>query len=261
MHGYAIGFPKAVYETTDGGKKWTKLPAAARPPTGPEDTIYECISFLGQHGVIVGMRPVGTDGRLSVVVESVRGPAHKERPIHAVDSRNRGRGATLGILHFVGLWEDHAAGYVQAGLLARAVRVSQLFQLPSRVFKLKFRTSREIVFGEKDRAVTDVALLPDGSGLIASVEPPGYSNQVPIPGKLKMLSSRDLKVWEEMDVDYRAVAQRAILAAPDAQHCGLRPTRDDFGARTRRTRTACDRNMLPAAVLSTSSPQSQFLSC
>jgi hypothetical protein len=33
-----------------------------------------------------------------------------------------------------------------------------------------------------------------------------------------MLESADLKVWEEMDVDYRAIAQRAILAAPDAQH-------------------------------------------
>jgi len=33
-----------------------------------------------------------------------------------------------------------------------------------------------------------------------------------------MLKSANLKVWEEMDVDYRAVAQRAMLAAPDSQH-------------------------------------------
>ena len=51
-----------------------------------------------------------------------------------------------------------------------------------------------------------------------SVEPPGNSTLVPIPGKLKILKSDDLKVWREMEVDYRAVAQRAIIAAPDAQH-------------------------------------------
>jgi len=61
-------------------------------------------------------------------------------------------------------------------------------------------------------------VLPDGGALIASVEPPGNSNQVPIPGKLKILRSKNLTLWEEMDVDYRADAQRAIIAAPDAQH-------------------------------------------
>jgi hypothetical protein len=33
-----------------------------------------------------------------------------------------------------------------------------------------------------------------------------------------MLESANLKVWREMDIDYRAVAQRAVLAAVDAQH-------------------------------------------
>ncbi len=83
---------------------------------------------------------------------------------------------------------------------------------------MKLRTSMESLFGERDRAVTDVTLLPDGNALLAAVEPPGASNQVPIPGKLKMLRSSNLKVWEEMAVDYRAVAQRATLAAPDAEH-------------------------------------------
>jgi hypothetical protein len=33
-----------------------------------------------------------------------------------------------------------------------------------------------------------------------------------------MYESADLKVWREMDIDYRAVAQRAMLAAIDAKH-------------------------------------------
>jgi len=91
------------------------------------------------------------------------------------------------------------------------------YTLPSRVYKVKFRTSSDVIFAEHDRAVTDVALLPDGGALIAAVEPPGSSNQVPIPGKLKILRTANLKVWEEMDVDYRAVAQRASLAAPERE--------------------------------------------
>src|SRR5271170_692399 len=57
MHGYAIGFPKAVYETTNAGKSWTKLAEAAQPNTSPENTVYECIAFHGQHGLIVGNAP------------------------------------------------------------------------------------------------------------------------------------------------------------------------------------------------------------
>ena len=51
----------------------------------------------------------------------------------------------------------------------------------------------DAIFGERDRAVTDIALVPDGSAMIAAVEPPGASNQVPIPGKLKILRSADRK--------------------------------------------------------------------
>ncbi len=75
-----------------------------------------------------------------------------------------------------------------------------------------------MIFGERDRAVTDVALIDDGGAIVVAVEPPGNSPQVPIPGKLKILESRDLKVWQEMDVDYRAVAQTAVLAVADAHH-------------------------------------------
>jgi hypothetical protein len=75
-----------------------------------------------------------------------------------------------------------------------------------------------MIFAERDRAATDIALLNDGGAVLVTVEPPGNSTQVPIPGKLKIFESENLKVWREMDVDYRAVAQRAVIAAPDAKH-------------------------------------------
>ena len=56
------------------------------------------------------------------------------------------------------------------------------------------------------------------AAVLVAAEPPGNSPQVPIPGKLKILESRNLKVWEEMDVDYRAVAQSAVIAVADPRH-------------------------------------------
>jgi len=93
------------------------------------------------------------------------------------------------------------------------------YRVPSDLLKVKVGLkSPESVFSEHDRAVTDLLVLPGSDTFLASVAPPGNSNQVPIPGKLKILRSNNLKVWVEMDADYRAVAQRAVLAAADAHH-------------------------------------------
>ncbi len=217
-HGYAIGFPKAVFETSDGGKNWVKLAAADRPATALQDTVYECISFQGPHGVIIG---------------NVNLPGSDETPVWMNPSEarlHRERQSTLVVLETMDggkNWESYTSSFygkmtqlvmAKEGLNLALFEYHNFYTLPSRVYKVKFRTSMDAIFGERDRAVTDVALLPDGEALLAAVEPPGSSNQVPIPGKLKMLRSTNLKVWEEMAVDYRAVAQRATLAAPDAQH-------------------------------------------
>ena len=215
QHGYLIGFPKAVYETNDAGKKWSKL-AAAEQESIPEDTIFECISFLGPHGLIVGNGRSADETPVWMNPKQVR--AHREHPSTLVVLETKNGGAT---------WDSHTSSFL--GKLTQLVMTNQdyalaLFEylgyytLPSRVYKAKFHVNMQPVFEERDRAVTDIAWLPSGVTYLAAVEPPGGSNQVPIPGKLKILRSSNLKVWEEMDVDYRANAQRAILAAPDAQH-------------------------------------------
>jgi hypothetical protein len=222
LHGYAIGYPKAVYETSDGGKKWTKLEAADRPVTGLLDIVYESITFLGTHGVIVGNAAQPDAGDTPIWMNPSEARRRRERPSTQVILETTDGGAK---------WESYTSslyGRLTQLVLAKEGYALALFEylhyytLPSRVYKMKSWTSMETIFGERDRAVTDLALLPDGTVLLAAVEPPGASNQVPIPGKLKMLRSSNLstnlKVWEEMNVDYRAVAQRATFATPDAEH-------------------------------------------
>lgn len=218
LHGYAIGFPKAVYETANGGKTWSKLAAADRPNTGLQDTVYECISFQGQHGMIAGhATPPGTDETPAWLNPS-EARIHRERLSTIVVLETKDGGAT---------WEPSTSSFygrmsqlvmAKDGFALALFEYHNYYSLPSRVYKVKLQTSMNVIFGERDRAVTDIALLPDGTALLAAIEPPGSSNQVPIPGKLKMLRSSNLKVWEEMNVDYRAVAQRASLAVADADH-------------------------------------------
>lgn len=218
QHGYAIGFPKAVYETADGGKHWSKLEAAARPSTNAQDTIYECIAFEGQHGVIAGSaKQAGTD-ETPAWLDPSEASLHRERKSTLVVLETKDGGAT---------WESSASAFYgrmsqvvmsKDGTALALFEYHNYYSLPSRVYKVKFQTSMDVVFAERDRAVTDVVQLPDGSTLLAAVQPPGATNQVPIPGKLRMLRSDDLKSWQEIPADYKAVAQRAMLAAGDSDH-------------------------------------------
>ena len=218
-HGYAIGFPKLVYQTTDGGKKWSKLAAAEQPPTEAQDTVYDCISFSGEHGVIVGNLIQRENARRPIWLDPdvARYRREHETKVAILETFDGGKKWTASTLPIVGALSQ--LKFANDGSAIMLVEYINYFSLPSSVYKTRLRQQgTRTIFEERDRAVTDVALLPAGRAILASIEPPGSSNQVPIPGKVKMYESADLKVWREMDIDYRAVAQRAMLGAVDAQH-------------------------------------------
>jgi hypothetical protein len=92
------------------------------------------------------------------------------------------------------------------------------FTWPSEVYRLDMAANQSTrVFREKDRRVVDCAMFPNRAYL-AAIEPPGKLNSLPIPGKVKMLTSLDFETWTEMEVDYKAVARSLVLAGPDADH-------------------------------------------
>jgi len=66
--------------------------------------------------------------------------------------------------------------------------------------------------------VTDCAVFAGPRAFLAAVEPPGKLNSIPIPGKVRVLSSTNWTDWTEMDVDYKANARSLIMAGPDAEH-------------------------------------------
>jgi len=219
LHGYAIGFPKLVYETTDGGKKWNKLAVAETPPTAAKDTVYDNIAFSGQHGVIVGNLIPRDNGRPPIWLDPNEARYRREHQtkVAILETFDGGKSWESSTIPIVGTLSQ--LSFANDGSAIILVQYMNYFSLPSSVYKTRLKAiGAQTIFEEPDRAVTDLSVFPDGSAILASIQPPGSSNQVPIPGKLKMLESSNLKVWREMDIDYRAVATQAMLAAVDAQH-------------------------------------------
>jgi hypothetical protein len=214
--GWAVGALKSVYETSDGGKRWTKLEAAATPPGNPEYTAYRSIAFANaKAGIIAGASrpPRRAESPLPDWMEPESQRFRRQWPaltilLQTVDGGEHWRADSMsmfGTVTHLSLAED------RRGLAL--IEFFDSFDFPSEVHLLDLATgANAIAFRRKDRAVTDVALLPRGPAYLAAIEPSGSMPHSPVPGKLKMLRSDDMQLWQEMDVDYRATATRAILA-------------------------------------------------
>ena len=211
-HGYITGLKGLVQETADGGKTWTKLEASGQAPDALSLN-YDLVAFQGAHGVIIG----APDAAAPVLFSPTpAGPASGK--VTVLETLDGGKKWTYGVIPIEG--ELAQLRISNKGVVVTLILYSDpKYPVASAVFEtpLGERNGR-IVFAERDRAATDVALLSSGGAVLVAIEPPGNSTQVPIPGKLKILKSGNLKLWQEMDVDYRAVAQRAIIAGPDAEH-------------------------------------------
>jgi hypothetical protein len=213
--GYAIGSPGAIYETADGGKKWTKLPAANVPSIDPKRTLYECIAFRGRHGMVIGeVSPEDTEPFPNLIPSSIR--RERKSTVVSLETSDAGKSWSARVVPFFGAITR--VSLTKEGSPVFLAEYPPYYSSASSVIQGPLGSDQKTIFAEKSRAVTGLALLPDGGAVLAAIEPPGNSNQIPIPGKLKILESSDLKTWQEMDVDYRAVAQRAVVAAVDARH-------------------------------------------
>lgn len=95
------------------------------------------------------------------------------------------------------------------------IEFSEAFEFPSEVFFWDWKSGRQKrVYRTKDRKVTDVAIAAaSGPIYLGAVEHSGRLQQMPIPGKVKIIRSDNALDWSEMEVDYRATARRVVLAA------------------------------------------------
>jgi photosystem II stability/assembly factor-like uncharacterized protein len=211
-HGYITGLKGLAEETADGGKTWVQLEASQKAPNA-QFLNYDILSFQGSHGIIVGAPEASAP-----ILSNLKSEVAPNGKLAVLETQDGGKNWNYGTIPVFGELAQLRISE-QGFIVSLILYADPKYPVSSAVFKTPLGSpDGRVIFGERDRAATDIALLKNGGAVVAAIEPPGNSTQVPIPGKLKILRSANLKVWQEMDVDYRAVAQRAVLAAPDAQH-------------------------------------------
>jgi hypothetical protein len=220
QHGFAAGLQKSVFETHDGGRTWNPVEEAAKPASNPAYSLYTHLGFADAgHGLIVGgYSPPRKDADLPDWMDPEKAMRRRPVPTLTLELETGDGGAT---------WASSTAPLIGSvaslrvsGNLGLAVfGYADSFEWPSEVYSLSLATGKsESVFKQKDRRVTDAISFPGARAFLAAVEPSGRLYSSPIPGKVKMITSANLKDWTEMDVDYRAVARSLVLAGPDAGH-------------------------------------------
>ncbi len=218
-HGYAVGLQKSVFETHDGGRTWIPLEEAAKPASNPAFTVYSHIAFADtRRGMILGayVPPSARQDAGYDLPEQTLARRQVPRLMIEMDTRDNGAIWKSGTAPLLGSVNSLRLGGTSGLAVFNYV---DSFEWPAEVYRIDLGTGKsESVFKQKDRRVTDAAIFANGPAFLVAVEPPGKLRSAPIPGKVRMLESRDLKNWKEMPVDYRAVAQSLILAGPDPEH-------------------------------------------
>ncbi len=221
--GWAIGERKSVYMTLDGGKKWSRVDAVDKVDTRPENTTFRAIAFADAlTGMIVGQSaPPALPARLPAYLQPELSN-RREQPHVMIVLETRDGGKT---------WKPTTTsvfGQVTKVVLLPDGRALSLFQFrgafdyPAEVYAINWKTGgTPHAFAGANRAITDIALAANGTAYAVAIEPPGKMNWGPVPGKLKVLKSTELRTWADMEVDYRAVGTNAILAVVDETHAWI----------------------------------------
>jgi hypothetical protein len=222
QRGFAVGVPKAVWETANGGQEWKKVDAAAKPQSNPDYTSYDVIEFLGDRfGIIAGSSrpPRREQPDLPVWVDPEAYVGRREWPALTITLETRDGGTT---------WSPAAQSLFgrMSRLRMRPEMIGVLllqyvddFEVPAELYRLDMKTGKTFsILKRKDRVLTDVVVVSGTEAYVAAIAYPGALRRLPVPGRLHILHTRNLDasspLWEEMQVDYRATAARAVLAAP-----------------------------------------------
>jgi hypothetical protein len=217
--GFAIGLQKAAFETKDGGVTWTPIVEGAQPAGNPAFTAYTRIFFNGQIGTIFGTSkpPRRDDPNLPEWMEPERAVKRRQLPTLTLELKSVDNGE---------VWKSDTApifGTISSAKFAghdglSVYQYNQAFSFPSEVYHFDAQAGTATGVYKSNLRIMDGALFEGPRAFIVGVEPPGKLNTVPIPGKVKILSSSNWTDWTEMAVDYKANARQVIVTGPDPEH-------------------------------------------
>jgi photosystem II stability/assembly factor-like uncharacterized protein len=220
-NGWAVGTKKTMLATHDGGQHWTAVPAAAEQPGEPQYSAYNTIAFpTPRMGLVTGWNIPPR--------RWLRDEPDWMDPEAALDTHDTPHLSYTLVTNDGGkTWKSSSAslfGETERVLLSprgaglALVLHSAGFRYPSEVYQIDWTTGRSTsLYRDKEFSVTDIWMEPDQTVYLAGIVNGGQLRGV-VPGKVQVLSSRDYTGWNEADVDYRASANRVMLAAVDSTH-------------------------------------------
>lgn len=222
--GFAVGAEKGFYETQDGGQSWAPVATTPSFSTNADFTILRQIHFADdKHGFLTGWsRPPTNRDRIPDWLMPDRAMVQRDTPHVNLFADTADGGSTWRSTEVSMFGEVVSAKLGQDHIGLTLLNFSNGFEYPAEVHYFEWPGGKmHRVFREKNRAVTDITIPQQGPVYLAAVEPAGQLYWSPIPGKLRVLRSADFVKWEEMTVDYRASARRAVLEAFDADNVWL----------------------------------------
>jgi hypothetical protein len=218
-HGFGAGLGPQPVETDDGGRTWKPIATSPMPQTGKRSrlqTVFREMAFDGAgNGLIIG-ELIDLDADQEFEADWMR-PEVNFRDWHtqvAVFVSTRDGGKT---------WERKTRGFY--GRVSRVVappgqealaiwEFPQFYPWASNLSQFDLGTHWVTrLTGERERVFTDVLQVSKREAFLAGYQTPGRVHPSPIPGKVRIMRSRNLMDWTDMPVDYRAVARHVWLAS------------------------------------------------
>jgi hypothetical protein len=223
-NGWAVGPKKTVLGTHDGGQKWDRVAVATQQPGDVHYSAYTWIAFANpQMGVITGWnipprnafydRPDWVDPQAAL---------HRRESPHLSYTLSTRDGGKTWIQNSVSLFGTVSRIRVQGnGNGLGLIEYGPGFRYPSEAYLIDWTTGKNrSLYHDARFAVSDVWMTADGTVYLAGNVPPGQMAGI-IPGRVQVLTSKDLAKWDPMEVDYRAEAVQTFLAAPDDDNIWL----------------------------------------
>jgi hypothetical protein len=223
-NGYAAGGKKKLFETHDGGKNWSAVTAAAEPPGNPEYSAYTWIAFADRKtGLVTGWNLPPRAQRMPDWMDPEAAVARRDVPhlSYSLVTHDGGKSWKSNSSSLFG--EVSRVRFGPDGTGLGLIEYANSFRYPSEAYKIDWKTgASQTVYRDRHFAISDIWLGADGTAYLAGAQLMGQVRGV-VPSKVMVLRSqnRELTRWEEMPVDYRAVANHVTLAVVDPQNMWL----------------------------------------
>jgi hypothetical protein len=220
--GWLLCNRKAVYGTSDGGRSWKLIEPQAFPDAPAPRSVFTEAACSGDAVLLSGFtRPPGRQSRLPAWMEPELAPLGVP-PTTAFALHSTDGGRQWKRFVFPDFGEIRRLRISPEGSAVALIHRPDSLTNPTAIFQLTLPAlEARPTYADRNRWLTDVAFAGPHRMLAAAIDQEGRSLHPALPGKLRVLSSADGRAWSEMEMDYRAEAHHAVLAARDADHAWI----------------------------------------